>query len=198
MLSLATAYIILRPFFSLRPELASRVSGGADIPLEADAWVLDLDNPAFPGSTPGKTQAITPVTHPHLRIDQTVVSIPRVEPGDQVYCELSRRVRSRIHGCVQNANGASSRAHGRRSRGRSGPQRHGRLVGAVHPCGATDGTKVRHRPLSCAAQPSVPASYNGSVWMDRCCAMLTSPVTAARPICATNATRSCGASRHRE
>ncbi|TFK88040.1 DUF1479-domain-containing protein [Polyporus arcularius HHB13444] len=85
MLSLATAYIILRPFFSLQPELASGITSTADIPLDADAWVLDLDNPAFPGSTPGKTQAITPATHPHLRIDKTVVSIPRVEPGDQVY-----------------------------------------------------------------------------------------------------------------
>ena len=88
MLSLATAYIILRPFFSLPPEVASGVKSATDIPLDADAWVLDLDNPAFPGSTPGKTQAITPLTHPHLRIDKTVVSIPRVEPGDQVYCEF--------------------------------------------------------------------------------------------------------------
>ncbi|RPD60796.1 DUF1479-domain-containing protein [Lentinus tigrinus ALCF2SS1-6] len=85
MLSLATAYIILRPFFSLRPELASKVNSPGDIPLDADAWVLDLENPAFPGSSPGKTQALTPVTHPHLRVDKTVVSIPPVEPGDQVY-----------------------------------------------------------------------------------------------------------------
>ncbi len=87
MLSLATAYIILRPFFRLRPEHASKASTPAEIPLHADAWVLDLENTEFPGSTPGKTQAITPATHPHLRIDKTVVSIPQVSPGDQVYCE---------------------------------------------------------------------------------------------------------------
>ncbi|KAM5537853.1 hypothetical protein V8D89_008495 [Ganoderma adspersum] len=85
MLSLSTAYIILRPFFRLRSEYASKASTPAEIPLQADAWVLDLENPEFPGSTPGKTQAITPATHPHLRIDKTVVSIPRVNPGDQVY-----------------------------------------------------------------------------------------------------------------
>ncbi|KAI0326069.1 DUF1479-domain-containing protein [Cubamyces sp. BRFM 1775] len=85
MLSLATAYLILRPFFRLRPEAAAGVAKPSDIPLEADAWVLDLEDPTFPGSTPGKTQAITPETHPHLRIEKTVVSIPRVEPGDQVY-----------------------------------------------------------------------------------------------------------------
>ncbi|KAI0629478.1 DUF1479-domain-containing protein [Trametes polyzona] len=85
MLSLATAYLILRPFFRLRSGLASDAATPADIPLDADAWVLDLDDPTFPGSTPGKTQAVTPATHPHLRIEQTIVSIPRVEPGDQVY-----------------------------------------------------------------------------------------------------------------
>ncbi|KAI0774861.1 DUF1479-domain-containing protein [Trametes elegans] len=85
MLSLATAYLILRPFFRLRPTLDAAVRTPADIPLDANAWALDLDSPAFPGSTPGKTQAITPATHPHLRLEETVVSIPRVEPGDQVY-----------------------------------------------------------------------------------------------------------------
>ena len=88
MLSLATAYIILRPFFRLRPEYASGISSPADIPLHANAWALDLDYSAFPGSTPKKTQAITAMTHPHLRIDETIVSIPRVQPGDQVYCRL--------------------------------------------------------------------------------------------------------------
>ena len=83
MLSLATAYIILRPFFRLRSELA----GAKDIPLEADAWELNLDGTDFPGSTPGMTQAVLSREHPHLRLDETVVSIPRVEPGDQVYCE---------------------------------------------------------------------------------------------------------------
>ncbi|OSC96782.1 DUF1479-domain-containing protein [Trametes coccinea BRFM310] len=85
MLSLATAYLILRPFFRLRSDLLAGISRPSDIPLNADAWVLDLDDPTFPGSTPGKTQAVTPETHPHLRIEQTIVSIPRVDPGDQVY-----------------------------------------------------------------------------------------------------------------
>ncbi|EIW54320.1 DUF1479-domain-containing protein [Trametes versicolor FP-101664 SS1] len=85
MLSLTTAYLILRPFFRLRSEYAVGVTKPSDIPLDADAWVLDLDNPTFPGSQPGKTQAINAEAHPHLRVEQTVVSIPRVEPGDQVY-----------------------------------------------------------------------------------------------------------------
>ena len=94
-LSLATAYIILRPFFRLASPSSSSSQSHArgpeekeqEIPLDADAWVLDLDDPTFPGSTLGKTQAINAATHPHLRLDKTVVPIPRVEPGDQVYCE---------------------------------------------------------------------------------------------------------------
>ena len=81
-LGLATAYIILRPFFRLRSEHLGR---GADIALDADAWRLDLNSSDFPGSTPANGQAVLPETHPHLRVEKTVVSIPRVEPGDQVY-----------------------------------------------------------------------------------------------------------------
>lgn len=34
----------------------------------------------------GKTQELNEMTHPHLRLGKTMVSVPRVEPGDQVYC----------------------------------------------------------------------------------------------------------------
>jgi len=34
---------------------------------------------------PGKTQELNEATHPHLRLAETMVSIPRIEPGDQVY-----------------------------------------------------------------------------------------------------------------
>ena len=71
----ATAYLILRPFF--RPRTSS--SG-------LDDWVVDLESPAFPGSQMGKTQEVNETTHPHLQLDRTVVSVPRIEPGDQIYC----------------------------------------------------------------------------------------------------------------
>lgn len=78
MLSLASAYILLRPFF--RPRDAASSS------LKFDDWVPDLDSPAFPGSSIGKTQELNERTHPHLQLARTMVSVPRVEPGDQVYC----------------------------------------------------------------------------------------------------------------
>ena len=78
MLSLSTAYIILRPFF--RPKNPHFTS------LKFEDWEVDLDGPRFPGSSIGKTQELNERTHPHLRLGRTMVSVPRVEPGDQVYC----------------------------------------------------------------------------------------------------------------
>jgi hypothetical protein len=75
MLKLATAYIMLRPFFRINPR-------------DMDDWDVDVDSPVFPGSSIGKTQELNDKTHPHLRLDRSMVSIPHVAPGDQVYCEL--------------------------------------------------------------------------------------------------------------
>jgi Protein of unknown function (DUF1479) len=75
LLKLATVYLILRPFFKPRTP-----SSGLD------DWVVDLESPTFPGSQMGKTQALCEVTHPHLQLSRIMVSIPLVEPGDQIYC----------------------------------------------------------------------------------------------------------------
>jgi len=75
LLKLATAYLILRPFF--RPRTSS--SG-------LDDWVVDLESAEFRGSQMGKTQELSDTTHPHLQLSRTMVSVPRVEPGDQIYC----------------------------------------------------------------------------------------------------------------
>ncbi|KAK1230925.1 hypothetical protein PQX77_005956 [Marasmius sp. AFHP31] len=67
-LKLSTAYMILRPFFKL---------------TSSGKWEVDLEGTAFPGSGLGQGQEFTPQTHPHM--EKAMVSIPRVEPGDQVY-----------------------------------------------------------------------------------------------------------------
>ncbi|EIW80166.1 DUF1479-domain-containing protein [Coniophora puteana RWD-64-598 SS2] len=78
MLRLATAYVILRPFF--RPRDPSSGS------LHPDDWELDLDSAMFPGSRIGASgQELSVESHPHLRLEKTMVSIPRTRPGDQVY-----------------------------------------------------------------------------------------------------------------
>ncbi len=79
-LNLTMAYILLRPFFRLRPS-----SERDDIPLGFEHWELNLDGTEYPGSEL-TAQVLTERTHPHLRLEKSVTSVPRVEPGDQVYC----------------------------------------------------------------------------------------------------------------
>ncbi|KIK58621.1 hypothetical protein GYMLUDRAFT_45222 [Collybiopsis luxurians FD-317 M1] len=86
MLSLSTAYVILRPFF--RPKYADSTS------LKFEDWVPDVSNSLFPGSGMGKGQELNEMTHPHLKLDKTMIPIPLVEPGDQVYwhCDVVHAV----------------------------------------------------------------------------------------------------------
>ncbi|KAI0076408.1 DUF1479-domain-containing protein [Panus rudis PR-1116 ss-1] len=97
-LSLATAYIMLRPFFRLRPD--RKHTNGTAIPLEADAWEVNLDGTEFPGSMMGKAQQMNEETHPHLRLDKALVSLPEIQPGDQVYwhCDLVHAVERKHSG----------------------------------------------------------------------------------------------------
>ncbi|OBZ69678.1 Uncharacterized protein YbiU [Grifola frondosa] len=83
-LKLSSAYTMLRPFFRL---------GGT-------GWELDLESTEFPGSVPGKAQELRGHTHPHLQLDRSMVSIPRVEPGDQVYwhCDVVHAVEAEHNG----------------------------------------------------------------------------------------------------
>jgi len=75
MLKHASAYIQLRPFF--KPSALD--------PSNLDAWELDSEYiPEFPGSVPGTAQELNVVTHPHLELADTMVSMPRVTPGDFV------------------------------------------------------------------------------------------------------------------
>ncbi|KAF5355130.1 hypothetical protein D9756_005570 [Leucocoprinus leucothites] len=91
-LSIASPYIILRPFF--RPKNPRSDS------LKFEDWELDLDGSRFPGSSIGKTQELNVKSHPHLRLDKTMVSLPKVEPGDQVYwhCDVVHAVEGQHHG----------------------------------------------------------------------------------------------------
>ncbi|KAJ3505316.1 hypothetical protein NLJ89_g7485 [Agrocybe chaxingu] len=92
MLNLSSAYILLRPFFRPLNPLSDS--------LKFEDWTVDLDSSAFPGSSIGKTQELNEKTHPHLRLGKTMVSIPRVEPGDQVYwhCDTVHAVENQHHG----------------------------------------------------------------------------------------------------
>ncbi|GJN94325.1 hypothetical protein Rhopal_007399-T1 [Rhodotorula paludigena] len=90
--NLATAYIILRPFF--------RPRRGREGRLAFDDWEIDVESTEFPGSVKGKAQELSDQTHPHLRLSETMTSVPRVQPGSQVYwhCDVVHSVEAQHRG----------------------------------------------------------------------------------------------------
>ncbi len=87
-LLLGSAYILLRPFFRpLKPSSPVGDNAEPNTPsLKFEDWTVNLDSPEFPGSVLGNTQELNERTHPHLDLAKTMVAVPRVDPGDQVFC----------------------------------------------------------------------------------------------------------------
>ena len=62
-------------------------------------YCIDISTPDFPGISPapeGGYQSLnfTPESHPHLRLDECMVSAPKVNPGDAVFwhCDVIHAV----------------------------------------------------------------------------------------------------------
>lgn len=72
----ASAYQMLRPFFNPKTN------------------ELDLDSSEFPGSVQGAAQEYNAESHPQLNLQDTMLSIPKVEPGDYVawHCDTIHAV----------------------------------------------------------------------------------------------------------
>ncbi|KZT73700.1 DUF1479-domain-containing protein [Daedalea quercina L-15889] len=87
---LSNAYIILRPFFRQIP--------GTEDSLDPNNWEYDISSSDFPGvySTGSGFRGPWPntKTHPHMRLAQTMVSVPKVYPGDMVFwhCDVVHAV----------------------------------------------------------------------------------------------------------
>lgn len=85
---MATAYYLLRPFFS------PKETSGPHF-LSEDNWHLDLEqSTTLHGATPGCGQELNAALHPHLDLDNTMVHVPRVNPGDYVawHCDTIHAV----------------------------------------------------------------------------------------------------------
>lgn len=84
----ATAYFLLRPFFS--PPASFSASSAPSKPKskpepdEANQeWTFDRpQNSLLHGAVPSYAQEITPALHPHLDLGRSLVSVPGLEPGD--------------------------------------------------------------------------------------------------------------------
>ncbi|KAK0751502.1 hypothetical protein B0T18DRAFT_320167 [Schizothecium vesticola] len=66
-LRLATAYVLLRPFFG-----------------DGDGSLVRPPTALLHGALPSYAQAVAPAWHPHLELARTLVGVPRLEPGDYV------------------------------------------------------------------------------------------------------------------
>lgn len=77
----ATAYVLLRPFF----EAVNKTKGPGYLDesnwafVGAEGMTSDLQ-----GASPGHGQELTDELHPHLQLDQTMVHVPQINPGDFV------------------------------------------------------------------------------------------------------------------
>ncbi|KAN0066046.1 hypothetical protein ACQY0O_000139 [Thecaphora frezii] len=97
----STAYIVLRPFF--RPKQVDVTGSGPHYSsdyLSLDNWEFDGNSAQFPGCSLGHNIELLGLTHPHLRLDRTMTSIPRVEPGDMVlwHCDGVHSVEAQHRG----------------------------------------------------------------------------------------------------
>lgn len=101
LLAKATAYYLLRPFFSPRrgvsqgAQTASETVTASSEFLAADNWTLDPSPTSWlQGATPGHGQELSPLLHPHLELNRTMVHVPTVHPGDYVawHCDTIHAV----------------------------------------------------------------------------------------------------------
>jgi len=105
LLSKATAYILLRPFFSPRKQPHDPASRTFDEAfLSPNNWELEREPSSWlHGATPGRGQELRDSLHPHLHLQMptpsqsgrsSMVHMPRVRPGDYVswHCDTIHAV----------------------------------------------------------------------------------------------------------
>ena len=103
LLGRATAYFLLRPFFQPKVPAPSASADMAtdtfpDSFLDPSSWELAPPSSWLHGATPGHGQELRPFLHPHLDLANSMVHMPRVNPGDYVswHCDTIHAVDS-IH-----------------------------------------------------------------------------------------------------
>ncbi|KAL2257776.1 hypothetical protein VTK26DRAFT_9182 [Humicola hyalothermophila] len=83
---LATAYFLLRPFFSPKTKPPERRDGPEwEAFLDPSNWSLDREQSTIiHGAVPGHAQRLTELWHPHLHLRRTLVTIPTLHTGDYI------------------------------------------------------------------------------------------------------------------
>lgn len=97
MLTLATAYYLLRPFFAPRVPRESLTDPAKF--LDSSNWQLeDPLSSKLQGANPGNGQELNDVLHPHLELADSMVHVPAIKPGDFVvwHCDTIHAV-DKVH-----------------------------------------------------------------------------------------------------
>ncbi|KAK8162545.1 hypothetical protein IWX90DRAFT_246513 [Phyllosticta citrichinensis] len=100
LLAKATAYYLLRPFFTPKKapiDPTSEVFEPAF--LDPSNWTMESEPSSWiQGATPGHGQELRAALHPHLDLARTMVHVPRVKPGDYVvwHCDTIHAV-DKVH-----------------------------------------------------------------------------------------------------
>ncbi|TGO80029.1 hypothetical protein BELL_0016g00030 [Botrytis elliptica] len=98
LIKLSTAYFLLRPFFEPIKELPEGKEDEYTAEyLSPENWKLiptDRMSTALHGATPSHGQEMTEKLHPHLDLKNTMVHIPKINPGDYVawHCDMIHAV----------------------------------------------------------------------------------------------------------
>ncbi|CBX98681.1 hypothetical protein IAQ61_007700 [Plenodomus lingam] len=81
------AYMLLRPFFQPPKDKHADV-------MDPETWTLDEETGWFPGTFKTQSQRLSRVSHPHLRLEECLVHMPKVRPGDTVWwhCDVCHAV----------------------------------------------------------------------------------------------------------
>ena len=96
LLGRATAYYLLRPFFT--PKRGPSEDLGASFLKPANWKLEDQITSTLQGAIPSCSQELNSAFHPHLELENTMVHIPSVRPGDYVvwHCDTVHAV-DRVH-----------------------------------------------------------------------------------------------------
>lgn len=106
LLQLATAYFLLRPFFSPKtaaPSISSVTGEAKEVYtstfLSPENWKLEEPQSSWlQGANLGRGQELNSLLHPHLNLPKTMVHVPTVAPGDYVvwHCDSIHAV-DKVH-----------------------------------------------------------------------------------------------------
>jgi hypothetical protein len=107
MLQHATAYRLLRPFFSAKKGPMDPETGVFDASfLAPENWVLDLPQTSWlQGASLGKAQELDNALHPHLELNSTMIHMPEIRPGDYVawHCDQIHAVDKQHEGTADSS-----------------------------------------------------------------------------------------------